>query len=50
VQPDPGGVDGATVPDDDQGVRELMDRDGGHAQADDQGDLRRTDPQHEMLV
>ena len=40
VQPDPGGVDGPAVPDDDQGVGELVHHDGGEAQADDHRDLR----------
>ena len=36
--------------DDDQGVGELVDGDGGHAQADDQGNLCWVDPQDEMLA
>ena len=49
MQPDPGGVDGAAVPDHDQGVGELVHGDGGQAQADHDGDLRRADPQGEVL-
>ena len=50
MQPDPGGVDGAAVADDDQGVGELVHGDRGQAQADHDGDLRRVDPQDEVLA
>ena len=44
MQQDPGGIDGAVVVDDDEGVGELVDGDGGQAEPDDDWDLGRVDP------
>ena len=50
MQPQPGAVDGAVVADDDQGVGEFVDGDGGRAQPDHDRDLGRVNAQLELLA